>query len=239
MIYISKTSSKPVFLFLISIILCGFSDVRFCSRPSTRGCNQDKWKLLFDGKTGRGWRNVKNASFPEKGWVIDNGELTVVKSGRGGNIITTEQYGNFELSLEFRMTPGANSGIKYFVLPGTSLGLEYQILDDEDHPDANQGVGGNRTLSSLYDLVPAENKNTKPVGEWNHAKILSRGSHVEHWLNGAKVVEYERGTQIFRALLAKSKYKDIQNFGLIPRGHILLQDHGDTVSFRNIKIRVY
>jgi len=195
--------------------------------------------LLFDGKTGRGWRNVKNASFPEKGWVIDNGELTVVKSGRGGNIITTEQYGNFELSLEFRMTPGANSGIKYFVLPGTSLGLEYQILDDEDHPDANQGVGGNRTLSSLYDLVPAENKNTKPVGEWNHAKILSRGSHVEHWLNGAKVVEYERGTQIFRALLAKSKYKDIQNFGLIPRGHILLQDHGDTVSFRNIKIRVY
>lgn len=207
-------------------------------QPS-KGLIQEGWKPLFDGKTGNGWKSVKRATFPEKGWMIEDGNLTVLASGGGGDIITVEQYGNFELSLEFKLTAGANSGIKYLVLPNTSLGLEYQILDDERHADAERGVQGNRTLASLYDLIPAENKKANPIGEWNHARILVHGSHVEHWLNGMKVVEYERSTQIFRALIAKSKYKDIQNFGILPKGHILLQDHGDEVSFRNIKIRTF
>jgi hypothetical protein len=238
MVKTRETLTTTISLYIIGFIFIGFSNTEYPDLYSTGKCFQEKWKPLFDGKTGKGWRGANNETFPEKGWMIKDGVLSVVKSGGGGDIITTEHYGQFELSLEFKMTAGANSGIKYFVLDGTSLGLEYQILDDEGHPDADQGVRGNRTLASLYDLIPAENKASKPVGEWNHARIISRENHVEHWLNGVKVVEYERGTQIFRALLAKSKYKDIENFGLLPKGHILLQDHGDAVSFRNIKIRV-
>jgi hypothetical protein len=149
------------------------------------------------------------------------------------------------------ITEGANSGIKYFVdtglnqAQGSAIGLEYQILDDGKHPDAKAGVGGNRTLASLYDLIPAANlsepdrkeKRFSGVGQWNRARIVVQGSHVEHWLNNIKVVEYERGTQMFRALVAKSKYNVWPNFGELPKGHILLQDHGDRVSFRSIKIR--
>jgi len=205
----------------------------------TRSEVEQGWILLFDGKTSQGWKSAHGANFPDSGWVIENGVLTVKKGRKGGDIVTIQQFSSFELRLEFRLTPGANSGIKYFVQPGTSLGLEYQLLDDQRHPDAKRGVRGNRTLASLYDLIPAEHKQVNPIGTWNQARILVRGNHVEHWLNGVKVVEYERGTQIFRALIAKSKYRDIENFGLHPRGHILLQDHGENdVSFRNIKIRI-
>ena len=196
------------------------------------------WRLLFDGKTSNGWKGAQSDIFPDSGWVINDGVLTVLAGKQGGDIVTIDQYSSFELSIEFKLTSGANSGIKYFVQPGTSLGLEYQILDDERHADASQGVAGNRTLASLYDLIPAENKNPNPIGKWNEARIVVKGNHVEHWLNRIKVIEYVRGTQCFRALLQKSKYKDIEKFGLHPRGHILLQDHGDTVSFRNIKIKV-
>lgn len=198
---------------------------------------QQGWKLLFDGKTSTGWKGAQLEIFPDSGWVIKDGVLTVLVGKRSGDIITVDQYSSFELSLEFKLTPGANSGIKYFVQPGTSLGLEYQILDDELHVDARQGVGGNRTLASLYDLIPAETKRSNPVGEWNQARIVVQGNHIEHWLNNKKVVEYDRGSQCFRALIQKSKYKDIENFGLHAKGHILLQDHGDAVSYRNIKIR--
>ena len=200
---------------------------------------QQGWKLLFDGKTSNGWKGAQSETFPDSGWEIKDGVLTVLADKRGGDIVTVDQFNSFELSLEFKLTPGVNSGIKYFVQPGTSLGLEYQILDDERHADANQGVGGNRTLASLYDLIPAENKKPNPIGEWNQAYILVKGNHIEHWLNGIKVVKYDRGSQCFRALIQKSKYKDIENFGLHPKGHILLQDHGDMVSFRNIKIKEF
>jgi len=196
------------------------------------------WKLLFDGETANGWKAAQSATFPERGWEIKDGVLTVLAGNKGGDIVTVDQFSSFELSLEFKLAPGANSGIKYFVLPGTSLGLEYQILDDESHPDAKQGVGGNRTLASLYDLIPAEHKQPNPIGEWNQARIVVKSHHIEHWLNGEKVVEYDRGTQCFRALIQKSKYKDIEGFGLQASGHILLQDHGDTVSFRNIKVKM-
>jgi hypothetical protein len=216
------------------------------------------WRLLWDGETTDGWRGAKLAGFPDKGWKIEDGMLSVLASGggearNGGDIITSEEFYDFELQLDFRLTPGANSGIKYFVDPtllkgeGSAIGLEFQLLDDERHPDAKMGVAGNRTLGSLYDLITATNlseadrttKRANPPGEWNRARIVVRGKHVEHWLNDVKVVEFERGTQIFRALVAYSKYRDWPRFGEWERGPILLQDHGDLVSFRSIKIRPF
>ncbi|MEW6653777.1 MAG: DUF1080 domain-containing protein [Bacteroidota bacterium] len=206
------------------------------------------WKLLWDGKTTQGWRSPKSEMFPSDGWTISNGVLKTVKSNgaesrNGGDIITTRTYKNFELLVEFLVTEGSNSGIKYFVDPnlnkvaGSAIGCEYQILDDEKHPDAKLGVKGNRTVASLYDLIPAANKRFNGAGEWNRARIIVRDNHVEHWLNGFKAVEYERGTQMWRALVAYSKYNVWQNFGELPEGHILLQEHGDEVWFRSVKIR--
>ena len=197
---------------------------------------EEGWELLWDGKTTTGWRGVKRKNFPEKGWIIEDGMLIVEESGRGGSIITTEKYSDFELKLEVKLTAGANSGIKYFVLeklsnPGSGIGLEYQIMEDEKHPD-------NRSFASLYDLIAAKDKNVLPVGQWNTVQIISRRNQIEHWLNGKKVLEYERGSEQFRKLVQVSKYKNIPGFGEAPEGHILLQDHGNRVSFRNIKIRV-
>ena len=212
------------------------------------------WKLLWDGMTSRGWRSARSEEFPDHGWVIHDGILTIEGTSGGesagpGDIITIDQYENFVLELEFMITEGANSGIKYFVDPdlnqsaGSAIGCEFQILDDLRHPDAKLGVNGNRTLASLYDLIPAENyslegrqKQFKGVGQWNKATIISRNGHVEHWLNNEKALEYDRFTQMFRALVAYSKYSVWPNFGQWPQGHILLQDHGNTVHFRSIKI---
>jgi hypothetical protein len=216
------------------------------------------WKLLWDGKTTDGWRSAKNKEFPSKSWTITNDEFKIISSGNaesqaGGDIITRKEYSNFELTADFKTTTGCNSGIKIFVQPsispidkvtgkpvqvGSSIGLEFQILDDANHPDAKLGRDGDRTIGSLYDLIPAPtNKIVMPVGEWNHARILSQGNHVEFWLNGEKTVEFDRGSPEFRATVAKSKFKDIPDFGEWPDGHILLQEHGSVVSFRNIKIR--
>ncbi|MDH3245253.1 MAG: DUF1080 domain-containing protein [Saprospiraceae bacterium] len=214
------------------------------------------WRMLWDGKTHQGWRGAKLDHFPTAGWVMNDGVLTVLESGgaesrNGGDIITVDTYSDFELIVDFKITPGANSGIKYFVDPelnkgeGSAIGLEFQILDDGEHPDAKMGVGGNRTVGSLYDLIPAFNLSEDGSGKrfskenWNRARIVVKGSYVEHWLNEVKVVEFKRGSQIYRALVEKSKYKDWPNFGEVPAGHILLQDHGNTVHFKNIKIREF
>jgi len=210
---------------------------------------KDGWTLLWDGKTSEGWRGAKLDVFPDKGWVIENGVLKVLandgsESTNGGDIVTVRQYTDFILSVDFHITPGANSGIKYFVQTdlnrgaGSAIGCEFQILDDELHPDAKLGVNGNRTVSSLYDLIPAKKETAGfDKHKWNNARVIVQGDHVEHWLNGVKVVEYERNCQTFDALVAYSKYKVWPNFGNFKSGHILLQDHGDEVWFKNIKIK--
>ena len=207
-------------------------------------------KLLWDGKSTAGWRGAHKNGFPEKGWEIKDGTLTVLasdgaESANGGDIVTEKTYGAFDLQFEFKLTEGANSGVKYFVTEneankGSAIGLEYQVLDDARHPDAKQGVVGNRTLASLYDLIPSVKitRDPRPIGTWNSGRIVVYpDNRVEHWLNGYKVVEYQRGTPIYRALVARSKYAKWEDFGMAAEGRILLQDHGDEVSFRSIKIR--
>lgn len=207
------------------------------------------WKLLWDGKTSDGWRSAKGPDFPTAGWKIENGLLTINETGgaesaAAGDIITKEKYSEFELSVDFKITPGANSGIKTFVDPsinkgeGSAIGPEFQILDDERHPDAKLGRDGNRTIGSLYDMktAPADKK-VNPVGQWNNARILSKGKQLTYWLNGVKTIDIERGGKEWRDLVAISKYKVWPNFGELSEGHILLQDHGNQVFYKNIKIR--
>lgn len=208
------------------------------------------WKLLFNGKSTSGWRSAKGKTFPEKGWEVKDGLLNVLgsdgkESTNGGDIVTLDEYAAFDLSWDFKLTPGANSGVKYFVTlkedsKGSAIGLEYQLLDDTLHPDAKLGLNGNRTLASLYDLIRAEKTSRfiRQPGNWNTARlVVYPNNHVEHYLNGVKVLEYDRGSQAYRELVAKSKYKVWPNFGEATKGHILLQDHGDAVSFRSIKIK--
>lgn len=213
------------------------------------------WKLLFDGKTTNGWRGAHMDKFPESGWHIEDGMLVVEgsdggESTNGGDIVTIDQYSAFELSVDFKITTGANSGIKYFVTEsekqkGSAYGLEFQILDDEVHPDAKlyTTVPGSRRLAGLYDLIKSENVHFNGVGEWNTALIkVFPNNHVEHWLNGEKVLEYERCSEHFRELVKGSKYAAESyntdgRFGEAPKGHLLLQDHGNEVYFCNIKVK--
>lgn len=210
------------------------------------------WQLLWDGQTSDGWRAATQEAFPDNAWKMDNGELTVLgmQQKSSGDIITKERFSNFELELEFKVPKKGNSGIKYFVNPdlnegrGSTIGCEFQILDDRNHPDALLGKKGNRTVGSLYDLIAADNLTTpgrrkqfKGINRWNKARIVVKDGNVEHWLNHEKTVEYNRFSQIFQALVNYSKFEKDDHFGQWLEGAILLQDHGDQVSFRSIKIR--
>ena len=207
-------------------------------------------KLLFNGKDYTGWRAVHGDKMPKAHWSVQNGEVNVSPSDgseTGNDIVTNEQYGAFEMTFEFKLTEGANSGVKYFVNEDfdsggkSGIGLEYQVLDDEKHPDAKLGAAGNRTMASLYDLIPSyklDKRFQRKIGEWNQGRIVAMPNNtIQHWLNGFKVLEYERKSSIFDVLVARSKYEKFKNFGAGDKGHILLQDHGNNVSYKNMKIK--
>ena len=212
------------------------------------------WQLLFNGKNSDGWKSARYEGFPKKSWEIADGLMMIHRTNgeeggynakdMGGDIVTVKPYRNFILKFDFRVFRATNSGVKYFVQPGTNqgtgsdIGCEFQVLDDEHHPDAKLGVKGNRTLGSLYDLIPAPVDKPFEIRAFNHGMIVVRGNHVEHWLNGTKIVEYERNNQEWNALVAYSKYKNWVNFGNHETGHILFQDHGDEAWYKNIKIKV-
>jgi hypothetical protein len=206
----------------INYIMAGAVIILFASCQSNTQHNQKDWTVVFDGRDVSQWRGIGSDTFPEKGWFVKDGLLiTDPAPDAHGDIITRKQYGNFELTLEFKLTEKANSGIKYYVVEALSgngksgIGLEYQILDDAGHPDAKAGKNGNRTNGSLYDLIAAPaDKPVKPIGEWNTARIIAKDMTVEHWLNGKRIVEYKRDDQAFRKLVAESKYKDYPDFGL-------------------------
>lgn len=204
------------------------------------------WTLLFDGKTNNGWKGVGSDTFPSDAWVIENGTMMAIANTKehpvkDTDIITEEKFSSFEVQFEFNFAEGANSGVKYYIgNGGPGIGLEYQILDDKRHPDAKMGVVGNRTLSSLYDLIPSDKQErfTKGANEWNWGRVVANpDNHIEHWLNGMKVVEYVRGSNIFKALVARSKYAGYTDFGMVKETPVLLQYHQDQVKFRSIKIR--
>jgi hypothetical protein len=200
---------------------------------------REGWKLLFDGKTTEGWRAYRGDSIPDV-WKVSDGTLGCSsKNGtHGGDIITAERYGSFELAFEWKVSPGANSGVMYRVTSSEAepwmSGPEYQILDNEKHAD---GRNPKTSAASCYALFAPSEDRTKPVGQWNHGRIVVKGNHVEHWLNGHKVVDYELGSERWQRLVAESKFKEFPKFGKERKGHIDLQWHGDEVGYRNIRIR--
>jgi hypothetical protein len=194
------------------------------------------WRSLFDGATTAGWRGYKRADIPQ-GWRVVDGALTRV--GPGGDIITTDQFGNFELSLEWKVQPRGNSGVFYRVTEEGDqtyfTGPEMQVLDDAGHADGKSRL---TSAGANYGLYPAPEGVVRPAGQWNEARVLANGAHVEHWLNGTKMVEYELWSPDWEKRVRESKFSAWPKYGRATRGHIALQDHGDTVAFRNIKIRV-
>jgi hypothetical protein len=243
-----KTIIATLSLTVVTLIIAAAAQPQTPANQLTNEENAAGWRLLFDGKTFNGWRGFHSDKTPE-GWTIEDGCIKKIPAHgelgqAGGDLITTDQFSSFELSLEWKLSKGGNNGIKYLVsenLPPTGksgVSFEYQVLDDENHPDAKEGIAGNRTAGSLYDLIPAsENKKLKPIGEFNQVRIIVRGNHIEHWLNGVMVVQFERGSEDLKLRIAQSKFKNTKGFGETAKGHILLQDHGDAVWYRNIKIR--
>ena len=204
------------------------------------------WEYLFDGQNTSKWKSVSGDSFPSHGWIIEEGAL-VLGGTDGGDIITKEKFDNFELVLDFRLTDSANSGIKYFVgnmnntdKQGKMIfnGPEYQIIDDHNHPAVTKDEKGSlMSTGALYLLYGPENKTLRPAGEWNTAKIVSNGKNVEHWLNGVRLLSYERGSGDFRQKVSATKFRNQEKYGELESGHIMLTDHNDKVYFKNIKVR--
>ncbi len=213
------------------------------------------WRLLFDGRTLSGWRGLGYDSVPTAHWKVADGAIEKIASGNvpkladgqpahGGDLMTVDSFGDFELAFEWKVAPGANSGVKYNVSEQLSmsqapnhaaLGFEYQILDDDRHED---GKLPSHRAGALYDLIaPNARKHVRPVGEWNRSRIVFRGRHGEHWLNGEKIVAFDLETPRMDSLIAASKYRSIPGFAERRKGHIVLQDHGDEAYFRSIKVR--
>ncbi len=232
----------------VAMTACGQKDKQADSQSDAPAINTlteaekgEGWELLFDGTSMEHFRGFRQEDVPS-GWKVEDGTITLAEKG-AGDIITREQYRDFEFSIDWKISEGGNSGIFFHVSEDTVYkrtyhsGPEMQILDDERHPDANQGVNGNRQAGSLYDLIPVSTPAVKPAGEWNTARIKVKDNKVEHWLNGKKVVEYELGTPEWDAMIQNSKFATMPGFGSEGEGHLALQDHGDPVWFRNIKVR--
>ena len=229
-----KIFTRSLMLFAASALLLQAEDLNHLSLTEKR----DGWKLLFNGKNLKNWRIYGSENSPGNGWKVEDGVLKKLAKIPGGNIITKDEFTDYELSWEWSLAPGANNGVKYLVTekrPGAP-GPEYQLLDDKVHPDGK--LGPDRQTAALYDIIPpAARKKLKPIGEWNQSRIIVRGNQVEHWLNGKKVVSYTLGSDDLKTAISKSKFKDQKDFAEKISGHIMLTDHGDACSFRNIKIR--
>lgn len=247
---------KHLFLSTLALGLLAFScnsqDSTTTMEPESMEHNKlteqeiaDGWTLLFDGETMDHWRVYNQESIPA-GWVVEDGAMVFDPAQRndlyGLDIITKDTYTDFELKLEWWISEAGNSGIFYHVIEQEDKALywsgpEMQILDNVNHPDADQGVDGNRKAGSLYDLIPADPQNAKSYGEWNSVKIVAKGDLFEHWQNGEMVLSFDRSTDEWKELVAGSKFAPHPEFGTADEGHIALQDHGDIVKFRNLKIR--
>ena len=217
---------------IVALVLTVFSTMETPAQPSAPG-----WRALFDGKTTAGWRGFKQKQMPD-GWSVIDGALT--RGGKAGDIVSVDQFGDFELTLEWKIAAGANSGLFYRVVetpdngPMWQVAPEYQLIDDRGYKGPlkdTQKTAGN------YDLQPPGRDATRPAGSWNTTRIVVHGSHVEHWLNGELIVKYELWTDEWKALVAKSKFKDHPEYARARRGHIGIQDHGDWAAFRNIQVR--
>ncbi len=232
-----------LFLFLFFIFMVSAFSQQLPNTLTQREKKQG-WTLLFNGENLEGWTSVGKNKPPSIGWYVNDGVLIVMPQDgkRGGDIITAEEYTDFDFKVDFKLTEGSNSGIKYLFTryeKGGWLGLEYQLLDDEVHPDGKLGRNGNRKTATLYDMLPVSSKKRmNPVGEWNTARIVAKGTKVTHYLNGKKVLTFDRKSSVYKNALILSKYNNaVPSFGDVKEGYILLQDHGDEVSFRNVKIR--
>jgi len=199
---------------------------------------EDRWIVLFDGKSRDAWRGYQRKDFPDKGWSIDQGAFKTIVGGDQVDLITKRKFRNFELELEWKVSPGGNSGVFYRASEEDKAiwhsAPEVQVLDDERHRD---GRNPKTSAASLYALIAPGGKKLRPVGEFNHLRVVLRGSNGEHWLNGVKVVEYELGSPQLRDLIAESKFKNMPRFSVLPEGHIGLQHHGEEVWFRKIRVR--
>lgn len=238
-------------------VLCGVVGMTAgAADPNTLSAEEKAagWRLLFDGRSAEQWRSWNQKGFPAKGWVVADGCLKCEKTngrpnGGGGDLVTRDTFTDFEFSWEWRMAKGGNSGVEYFLMSrgkgakplfdgddGTTLvGHEYQLLDDDSYRGKS---GPDRLTASFYDVIaPNSAKKLRPPGEFNESGLLVRGNHVEHWLNGAKVLEYDLGSAALNAAIAKSKYKSVTGFGEKRKTALLLQDHGEWIAFRNLKIR--
>ncbi len=201
------------------------------------------WRLLFDGTTLHGWRGYKKPDAAGTRWTVRDGALCIPHADGSDtlgqrDIVSSDEFDTFDLNFEWKVGPGSNSGLKYFVTEtrDAAIGHEYQIIDDERHEDAKV-AGGERQTASFYDVKAASSHPTRPIGEWNQSRVVVIGNHVEHWLNGVKVLEYELGSATLAAAVEDSKFKGMAGFGTRLKGHILLQDHGDAVCFRSLKIK--
>jgi hypothetical protein len=227
--------SRLGFALILGIALMAAPTAQDSMTPNTITPKEkaDGWRLLFDGKTTAGWRGFRKQTIP--GWQAIDGALTRV--GDGGDIITVDEFSDFELSLQWSVPPNGNSGVLYRVTEDTDViwhhAPEYQVIDNAYQP----GLKPAQHAGANYDLHPPSRDVTKPLGSWNDTRILAHGAHVEHWLNGVKVVEYELWTPAWERLVRESKFKDYAKYGRARRGHIGLQDHNDRIRFRNIKIR--